>query len=32
VDLGDVLRRTKADFDPTTPEARATWRGMKLAA
>ena len=24
-DLGEVLRRTKADFDPTTPEARAAW-------
>ena len=24
-DLGDVLRRTKADFDPTAPQARAAW-------
>jgi|1186.fasta_scaffold179755_2 peroxiredoxin len=24
-DLGDVLSRTKADFDPTTPAARAAW-------
>jgi peroxiredoxin len=24
-DLGEVLRATKADFDPTTPEARAAW-------
>ena len=24
-DLQDLLRRTKADFDPTTEEARATW-------
>ena len=31
-DLGDVLKRTKADFDPTTPEARAAWEGMRLAA
>jgi peroxiredoxin len=24
-DLGDVLRRTKPDFDPTLPAARASW-------
>jgi peroxiredoxin len=24
-DLGEVLARTKADFDPTTPAARAAW-------
>jgi peroxiredoxin len=24
-DLRDLLRRSKADFDPTTPEARAAW-------
>jgi peroxiredoxin len=24
-DLRDLFRRTKADFDPTTPEARAAW-------
>jgi hypothetical protein len=24
-DLGEVLARTKADFDPTTPAARAEW-------
>ena len=24
-DLGEVFARTKADFDPTTPEARAAW-------
>jgi hypothetical protein len=24
-DLQDLLRRTKADFDPTTDEARAAW-------
>jgi hypothetical protein len=31
-DLGEVMQRTKADFDPTTPEARAAWEGMRLAA
>ena len=25
-DVGEVFRRTKADFDPTTPEARAAWQ------
>jgi peroxiredoxin len=25
VDLQDLFRRTKADFDPTTPQARAAW-------
>ena len=25
-DLQDLLRRTKPDFDPTTPEARAAWQ------
>ncbi len=24
-DCGEILARTKADFDPTTPEARAAW-------
>jgi hypothetical protein len=24
-DLQDLFRRTKPDFDPTTPEARAAW-------
>jgi peroxiredoxin len=24
-DLGDLMRRIKPDFDPTTPEARAAW-------
>ena len=24
-DLRDLFRRTKADFDPTTPESRAAW-------
>ena len=31
-DLGDLLRRTKPDFDPTTPEARAAWHAMQAAA
>ena len=31
-DLGDVLRRTKADFDPTTAEARTAWQSMQVAA
>lgn len=26
-DLGDLHRRIKPDFDPTTPEARAAWVG-----
>ena len=26
-DCGEILARTKADFDPTTPEARAAWVG-----
>jgi len=25
-DLQDLFRRTKPDFDPTTPRARAAWR------
>jgi hypothetical protein len=25
-DLQDLFRRTKPDFDPTTPEARAAWQ------
>lgn len=25
IDLQDLFRRIKADFDPTTPEARAAW-------
>ena len=24
-DLGELIARTQADFDPTTPEARAGW-------
>jgi peroxiredoxin len=27
-DLGEVFRRTKPDFDPTTPAARAAWEAM----
>ena len=29
VDLQDLIRRTKADFDPTTPKARAAWRAAQ---
>ena len=28
-DLGDLHRRIKPDFDPTTPEARALWEEMQ---
>ena len=31
LDLQELLRRDKADFDPTTPEARATWRESQVA-
>ena len=31
-DLQDLFRRTKADFDPTTPEARAAWEASLSAA
>jgi peroxiredoxin len=32
-DLGEILKRTKADFDPTTASARAAWqRQVRLAA
>jgi len=31
-DCGEILQRTKADFDPTTREARAAWEDMRLAA
>jgi peroxiredoxin len=31
-DLGDLLRRTKADFDPTTAEARAAWDASHAVA
>jgi peroxiredoxin len=30
-DLQDLFRRTKADFDPTTPEARAAWEASQAA-
>jgi peroxiredoxin len=30
-DLGDVLRRTKADFDPTLPAAREAWEAANAA-
>jgi peroxiredoxin len=30
-DLGEVLRRTKLDFDPTTPAARAAWDQLQAA-
>src|ERR687886_545548 len=26
-DVGDLLRRIKPDFDPTTPKAKAAWEG-----
>src|SRR4051812_33366440 len=31
-DLGEVFARTKADFDPTTPEARAAYEALMPAA
>ena len=31
-DLQDLFRRTKADFDPTAPEARAAWEAEQAAA
>ena len=31
-DLQDLLRRTKADFDPTTAEARAAWDAAQAVA
>jgi peroxiredoxin len=31
-DIGEVLARTKADFDPTTPEARAEWEAALTPA
>jgi peroxiredoxin len=30
-DLGEVFGRTKPDFDPTTPEARAAWEAAQAA-
>ena len=32
VDLQDLFRRTKADFDPTTVEARAAWAAGSTAS
>jgi len=32
VDLQDLLRRTKADFDPTAPEVRAAWERANATA
>jgi peroxiredoxin len=31
-DLQDLFRRTKADFDPTTDEAREAWTGAQASA
>jgi peroxiredoxin len=31
-DLGDLFRRIKPDFDPTTPEARAAWEASREMA
>jgi peroxiredoxin len=31
-DIGEVLARTKADFDPTTREARADWEAARAPA
>jgi peroxiredoxin len=31
-DLQDLFRRTKPDFDPTTPEARAAWEAQQAGA
>jgi peroxiredoxin len=31
VDLQDLTRRIKADYDPTTPEARAAWEESQAA-
>src|ERR687886_2167643 len=31
-DLQDLLRRTKADFDPTTAETRAAWEASQATA
>jgi len=31
-DIGDLLRRIKADFDPTVPEARQAWERAHAAA
>jgi len=31
-DIGDLLRRIKSDFDPTTPKARAEWEASQNGA
>ena len=31
-DLGELFARTKPDFDPTTPAARAAWEAARAAA
>ena len=31
-DLGDLFRRIKPDFDPTTAEARAAWKAAQRHA
>jgi hypothetical protein len=31
-DLQDLLRRTKADFDPTSAQARAEWKESESAS
>jgi peroxiredoxin len=32
LDLQDVIARTKVDYDPTTPHARAEWEAARVAA
>jgi hypothetical protein len=31
-DLGDLHRRIKPDYDPTTPEARTEWEQLRRVA
>jgi peroxiredoxin len=31
-DAGEIMRRTKADFDPTAPDARAAWEAARMTA
>ena len=31
-DLQEIHKRIKADYDPTTPEARAAWDASQAAA
>jgi hypothetical protein len=31
-DLAELFAETKADFDPTTPEARSAWREQQAPA